>query len=80
MTEGEEITYTPDELAEIERIVNLLEKGGRKIIAVKESAPPRAAVAVAEPEEEAGEPEFEEEYHAAPESFEEPEDLASAVR
>jgi tetratricopeptide (TPR) repeat protein len=75
MTEGEEITYTPDELAEIERIVNLLEKGGRKIIAVKESASPRDAVAVAEPEEEAGEPEFEEEYHTAPESFEEPEDL-----
>ena len=76
MTESEEITYTPEELTEIERIVNLVEKGGRKIIDVKESAPSQTAVAVAEPEEEAGEPEAEEEYHTAPESFEEPEDLA----
>ena len=76
MTEIEEITYTPEELAEIERIVGLVEKGGRKIIAVKETAPPETAVAVAEPEEEAGELETGEEYHAAPESFEEPEDLA----
>jgi tetratricopeptide (TPR) repeat protein len=77
MAEGEEITYTPEELVEIERIVNLVEKSGRKIVAVKESAPPKTALAVEEPEEEAaGEPEIEEEYHTAPESFEEPEDLA----
>jgi tetratricopeptide (TPR) repeat protein len=75
MAEVEEIVYTPEELAEIERIVDLVAKSGRKTVAVKESAPAHAAVAVMEPEEEAA-PEAEEEYHRAPDTFKEPEDLA----
>ncbi|MBN1497187.1 MAG: tetratricopeptide repeat protein [Spirochaetes bacterium] len=62
MTEAEEISYTPEEIEEIERIVDLVSKSGRKIVEVREPAP--AAVAAAE-----------DEYHTAPGSFREPEDL-----
>lgn len=71
MAETEEISYTPEELSEIERIVDLLERSGRKPLAVKDTAAPSTAVAEAEEA-----PPVEEEYHAAPEKFEEPEDLA----
>ncbi len=74
MAEVEEISYTPEELAEIERIVDLVDKSGRGTVAVVE--PPTHVI------DEAGEVEAEEmgdleEYHPAPESFDgEPDDLA----
>jgi hypothetical protein len=55
MAETEEVSYTPEELAEIERIVDLVEKSGRKTVAVKETPAPAKAVAVAEPPEEVDE-------------------------
>lgn len=76
MTE-EETIYSPEELQEIERIVDLVGKSGRKIVSVKETAAPataKAAVAVEERPE--AEEAIAEEYHAAPASFDgEPEDL-----
>ena len=71
MAEVEEISYTPEELQEIERIVDLVGKSGRKPIAVKETAAPDegGAVAVAE-KPEAPEEAIAEDYHAAPETFE----------
>ncbi len=74
MAEVEETTYTPEELEEIERIVDFVERSGRRSVASPEShhAP------VEEAAEEAGEePPEEEEFHPAPESFEgEPSDLS----
>lgn len=74
MTE-EETIYSPEELQEIERIVDLVGKSGRKIVSVKETAAPaKAAVAVEERPE--AEEAIAEDYHAAPASFDgEPEDL-----
>ena len=40
MAEVEEITYTPEELQEIERIVDLVGKSGRKLVPVKDTAAP----------------------------------------
>ncbi len=76
MAEVEEKTYTPEELQEIERIVDLVGKSGRKIISVKDTtAPDQTAVAVEE-KPEVPEDTIAEDYHAAPESFDsEPEDL-----
>ncbi|TFH37703.1 MAG: hypothetical protein E4G96_11165 [Chrysiogenales bacterium] len=74
MAEVEEKSYTPEELAEIERIVDLVERSGRKMVAVAEP-PPRDI-------DESGEVEPEgmgghEEYHPAPEACDgEPEDVA----
>ncbi|MBN2159826.1 MAG: tetratricopeptide repeat protein [Spirochaetes bacterium] len=82
MAEQEEISYTPEELEEIDRIVGIVERSGRKTFTVKESAPEPAAVAVAEepveeePAAEVAAEAGEEEFHAAPESFSEPEDLS----
>ncbi|MBP7737945.1 MAG: tetratricopeptide repeat protein [Spirochaetes bacterium] len=69
MAEAEEITYTPEELAEIERIVTLIERSGHGIRGEKEAEAPAAAE-----KEEA--PAVEEEYHPAPDQFEEPADLS----
>jgi len=71
MAETEEISYTPEELGEIERILDLIERSGSKPLAARETAAPSTAVAEAEEA-----PPVEEEFHAAPEKFEEPEDLA----
>ncbi|MBN2078837.1 MAG: tetratricopeptide repeat protein [Spirochaetes bacterium] len=74
MAGAEEITYTPDELAEIERIVDFVERSGRRSI-----APPETYSAPVEEEtgEMREEPPGEESFHPAPESFEgEPVDLA----
>ncbi len=70
MAEVEEITYTPEERGEIDRILDLIEQSGRKPHAARDSA--AASTAVAEPEE-AFPPQ--EEYHTAPVKFEEPDDL-----
>ncbi len=67
MAEVEEISYTPEELGEIERIVALVERSGHGIRGESEAEVP------AEKEEA---PAFEEDYHAAPEQFEEPADLS----
>ncbi len=67
MAEVEEISYTPEELGEIERIVALIERSGHGIRGEKEAEAP------AEKEEA---PAIEEEYHAAPDQFEEPTDLS----
>lgn len=72
MAEIEEITYTPEELGEINRIVDLIDKSGRRIVAVRQAEEPEPTH-----EEPAEAPAAaEEEFHAAPEAFEEPEDLA----
>ncbi len=71
MAETEEISYTPEERSEIERILDLIEQSGRKPHGAREAASTATDVAG---QEEA--PAVEEEFHAAPEKFEEPEDLA----
>lgn len=69
MAEGEEIQYTPEELEEIERIVGMVERGGRAIATTRG----QAAVSPAPHEEPAAE---EEEYHAPPDTFKaEPDEL-----
>ncbi|OHD63151.1 MAG: hypothetical protein A2176_11430 [Spirochaetes bacterium RBG_13_51_14] len=75
MSEAEEISYAPEELLEIERVIDLVEKSGRKTVAVSDTAPMKAA-AVEERAEDIEPEAAEEEFHAAPESFEsEPVDL-----
>ena len=75
MAEVEEIAYTPEERSEIERIVDLVAKSGRKLVAVREPAAAHAETAVMEQEEAPSPAVVEEDYHPAPDSFQEPEDL-----
>ncbi len=76
MAEVEEISYTPEELEEIERIVDLVARSGRKPVAAREPAPAHTEAAVSEREEAPPRAVAEEDYHPAPDSFSEPEDLA----
>jgi len=76
MAEVEEITYTPEELQEIERIVDLVGKSGRKIISVKDTAAPAETAVAVEEKPDVPEETIAEDFHAAPESFDgEPDDL-----